>query len=117
MKFIVDAQLPRSLRNLLVEKGHDTVHTIDLPLKNITPDDTIVQISMAENRVVISKDTDFLQSYMVHGVPQKLILVKTGNIRNAELLKLFSTYIDQIVEILTTQSLVEISEEEIISHN
>lgn len=117
MRFLVDAQLPRTLRDLLNEKGHHAIHTLDLALKNATPDGIICQISESENRVVISKDVDFLQSYIIKGVPEKLILVKTGNIRNAILLKLFAEHLDQIVETMNTHTLVEISETEIISHN
>lgn len=38
MKFIVDAQLPRKLSVYLNEKGYDSIHTLDLPKKNATPD-------------------------------------------------------------------------------
>lgn len=117
MKFIVDAQLPRTLSDLLNEEGHDAIHTLDLALKNATPDGIIGQISLNENRIVISKDSDFLQSHIINGVPQKLILVKTGNIRNAGLLDLFRNHIVQITELMSTQTLIEISESEIISHN
>lgn len=30
MKFLVDAQLPRRLANLLIEVGHDALYTLDL---------------------------------------------------------------------------------------
>lgn len=117
MKFLVDAQLPRTLKNLLNEEGHNAIHTLDLVLKNATPDGIINKVSEVEDRIVISKDTDFLQSYLVNGVPRKLILVKTGNIRNPDLLLLFRKHLDQIVELMNTQTLIEISETEIISHN
>lgn len=117
MKFLVDAQLPRTLRNLLNENGHNAIHTLDLALKNATPDETIRQIAESENRIVISKDTDFLQSYIIKDIPKKLILVKTGNIRNTELLKLFEEHLNQIIELMSTQTLIEISETEIISHS
>ncbi|WP_219921611.1 DUF5615 family PIN-like protein [Rufibacter sp. XAAS-G3-1] len=38
MKFIVDAQLPKSLSDLLRSKGIESVHTLDLPDKNKTKD-------------------------------------------------------------------------------
>ena len=34
MKFIVDAQLPKSLTRLLAELGHDAIHTLDMPERN-----------------------------------------------------------------------------------
>lgn len=56
MKFIVDAQLPKSLSDFINEQGYDSVHTLELPNKNNTTDQEIIEISNAENRVVISKD-------------------------------------------------------------
>jgi predicted nuclease of predicted toxin-antitoxin system len=41
MKFLVDAQLPRRLAALLQQAGHDTIHTLDLPLGNRTTDTVI----------------------------------------------------------------------------
>ena len=38
MKFLIDAQLPQKLVGWLQEKGHDAIHTLDLPRKNATSD-------------------------------------------------------------------------------
>lgn len=45
MKFIVDAQLPKSLSQLLINLGYDSIHTLDLPDKNKSTDQFIIQIS------------------------------------------------------------------------
>jgi predicted nuclease of predicted toxin-antitoxin system len=60
MKFLVDAQLPRSLASWLSSMGHDASHTLDLPLQNKTSDQQIVEIAEREGRVVITKDHDFV---------------------------------------------------------
>ena len=80
MKFLVDAHLPPRLCAVLAQHGHDALHTLDLPAKNATKDSVINQTSLAEQRVVVSKDTDFFYSHMLHGRPWKLLLVRTGNI-------------------------------------
>ena len=71
MKFIVDAQLPRHLAASLKWRGLDVLHTLDLPLGNRTPDWRINEISMEEQRVVITKDADFVNSFLLSGVPPK----------------------------------------------
>ena len=38
MKFLVDAQLPKTLSDFLKWKGHDSVHSSELPMKNSTSD-------------------------------------------------------------------------------
>ena len=58
MKFLVDAHLPKKLSELLKYKGFDSIHTLDLPNKNYTKDSEINQISIEEQRVLISKDAD-----------------------------------------------------------
>jgi predicted nuclease of predicted toxin-antitoxin system len=69
MKFLVDAQLPVRLANFLQKAGYDTIHTKDLFLKNATPDTEINSISMREKRIVISKDSDFLDSFLINQIP------------------------------------------------
>jgi predicted nuclease of predicted toxin-antitoxin system len=53
---------------VLAQHGHDAVHTLDLPEKNETEDRIINQISLADQRVVISKDTDFFYSHLLQAV-------------------------------------------------
>jgi predicted nuclease of predicted toxin-antitoxin system len=89
MKFIVDAQLPKSLSDFLKDAGFSSLHTLDLPEMNRTGDSTIIEKAGIESRIVITKDADFLDSYLLFGKPAKLLLVKTGNIPNSDLLKLF----------------------------
>ena len=80
MKFLVDAQLPRHLAASLKWSGHDVLHTLDLPSGNRTPDWRINEISVQEQRIVVTKDADFVNSFLLTGVPYKLLLVSTGNI-------------------------------------
>jgi len=75
MKFLVDAQLPRHLAASLKWSGHDVLHTLDLPSGNRTPDWRINEISAEEQRIVVTKDADFVNSFLLSGVPYKLLLV------------------------------------------
>ncbi|WP_370457655.1 DUF5615 family PIN-like protein [Rufibacter sp. XAAS-G3-1] len=70
-----------------------------------------------EQRIVISKDSDFLESYLLKKVPPQLLLVKTGNIRNQVLLNLFEKHLSLIQELFSKHSLLEITQEEIVVHN
>ena len=66
MKFIVDAQLPKLLSDLLNNRGFDSIHTLDLPNKNSTSDKEITEIAFNEKRIVITKDNDFLESFILN---------------------------------------------------
>jgi predicted nuclease of predicted toxin-antitoxin system len=76
MKFLLDAQLPPSLKQVFTDTGYDCVlHTLDLELGNDTTDKMINQISVAEKRIVITKDSDFFDSFIIKKEPYKLIFV------------------------------------------
>ncbi len=85
MNFLVDAQLPRRLAYRLRDAGHDVVHTLDLPAGNRTTDEEINELSIRYLRAVITKDTDFVDSFLLLQRPHKLLLVSTGNFTNADL--------------------------------
>jgi predicted nuclease of predicted toxin-antitoxin system len=108
VRFIVDAQLPYTLCALLRWKGLDCIHTDDLPEKEKTTDEEIRQISVSDNRIVITKDSDFLDSHLVKGVPPKLLMVATGNIVNKKLLEIFDKNISEILTHFQSHKLVEL---------
>jgi predicted nuclease of predicted toxin-antitoxin system len=104
VKFLVDAQLPRSLAALIISAGHDAIHTLDLPDKNCTTDEVLCRIALSEQRVLVTKDGGFVDSFLLRGLPPKLLFVTTGNISNEELLALFRGNLQSIVAFLTALS-------------
>lgn len=82
MKFIVDAQLPQLLATWLKERGFDTIHTLELPAANYSDDKEIIIVADQDDRVVISKDSDFFDDHILTGKPKRLLVIKTGNIKN-----------------------------------
>ncbi|MEX0715679.1 MAG: DUF5615 family PIN-like protein [Planctomycetaceae bacterium] len=108
MKFLVDAQLPRRLAAWLFGAGHDAKHTLDLPDGNRSSDSAIVDCADREQRVVVTKDADFVNSHVLHGKPEKLVLISTGNITNSELEQLLTPLIPDIASELTTSRFVEV---------
>ena len=108
MKFLVDAHLPPGICTFLQAAGHDAIHTRQLPAQNQTPDQAINELSVRDQRVVISKDTDFYYSHLLTQTPHKLLLIRTGNIRTRELKALFEAHLTEIVAALAVNSLVEL---------
>lgn len=90
---------------------------MDLPNRNKTKDSQIAKLANAEGRVVISKDVDFLESFMVKSEPKKLIIVKTGNILNRHLIKLFEENLEVLVQMISRSDLIEVSRTEIAEHD
>lgn len=116
MRFLVDAQLPRRFCAWLAEAGHDALHTLDLPLGNRTPDNEILDVAEREQRIVVTKDDDFVQSYLVTGRPQGLLLVSTGNIANDRLELIVRGHIHVIVMAFDSASFVELGRESLTVH-
>ena len=81
-RFLVDANLPRRLADLLHEFGHDAIHTSGLPAGNRSTEYEINSTSLRENRIVVTKDADFVQSFLLKDQPHKLLFVRTENIHN-----------------------------------
>ena len=108
MKFVVDAHLPPGLCDLLQAAGYDALHTRQLAAQNRTPDEVLNSLSLKEQRVVVTKDSDFYHSHLLHGKPWKLLLVRTGNIRTRDLKALFERHVPEIVAALEQNSLVEL---------
>jgi predicted nuclease of predicted toxin-antitoxin system len=80
MRFLIDAQLPRRLVAQLRQAGHDAIHTLDLPEGNRTTDRIINELSIKEHYIVVTKDSDFVESFLLTREPWKLLLISTGNI-------------------------------------
>lgn len=116
MKFLVDAQLPIRLARLLQKSGYDTIHTRELPQQNATPDSSINTLSIQQERVVITKDSDFVDSFLTVQQPYKLLLITTGNIKNSELETLFAANLTLIVDLLSLHSYIELSRDSMIVH-
>jgi len=116
MKFIVDAQLSNALSDFIKSKGIDSIHTLELPDKNKTQDGYIIRLATDEQLIVITKDADFLESYVLRKEPPKLLLIRTGNISNSELINLFDKHIGLILRLFSTHSLIEVSKTEIVVH-
>ncbi len=65
---------------------------------------------------MITKDSDFVDSFLTTQEPYKLLLVTTGNIRNSELEMLVAKNLDVLVELLLEHSYVELSRDTIVVH-
>jgi predicted nuclease of predicted toxin-antitoxin system len=115
MKFIIDAHLPKQLSIFLNERGFDSIHTLDLPNKNTTSDIEINALSLKEKRIVISKDSDFYNRYLIKSEPFKLIIISTGNITNKNLIELFEKNLDKITEEISHNSVIEITQNALIT--
>jgi predicted nuclease of predicted toxin-antitoxin system len=57
-RFLIDEDLPHLLANLLVKRGHPSVHVRDLNLRG-SPDDRIFEAAQQRQAVLVTGDADF----------------------------------------------------------
>lgn len=108
MRFLVDAQLPRRMAGWLTTAGCDALHTLDLVDGNKTTDQVVAEQADRDQRVVITKDADFVDSHLLHGRPAKLLLISTGNITNLELESLIVPLIPDLLREFQAYSFLEL---------
>lgn len=114
MKFLVDAQLPRRMAIWLGAAGCNAIHTLDLPDANRSTDQQINDAADREQRVVVTKDADFVDSHLLQGRPAKLLLISTGNISNKDLEAQLTPAIPDIVRESGSNSFLELNQDGLI---
>ena len=69
-----------------------------------------------EDRVVVTKDGDFVTSFLISRKPKKLALISTGNISNVDLEALVLPNLPAIVQALSTYDFIELTRTALIIH-
>jgi predicted nuclease of predicted toxin-antitoxin system len=94
----------------LAAAGCDAAHTLDLPLRNRTPDKELTSVANREQRILVTKDGDFVDSHLLSGEPARLLLVTTGNISNQALEQLMVPLITRITTEFEQHSFMELGQ-------
>ena len=58
-------KLPRRLVDFFREQGCDVIHTLSLPEGNYTQDSDVIRYADMQQRIVVSKDADFVNSFLL----------------------------------------------------
>lgn len=85
MNFLVDAQLPPALARWISSQGHHATHIFDIGLQAAN-DPLIWERARSEKTVIISKDEDFVDYWLLSLAPVQLVWVRKGNCSNRALL-------------------------------
>ncbi len=96
MKFLCDVHISYKLTNYLISLGFQAIHINEILDKWETKDNAICNYADENDLVLITKDSDFRNSYFVKKTPKKLIKINLGNIANQELIIIFSENIKSI---------------------
>lgn len=84
MRFLVDAQLPRSLAELLHQHGHEAAHVFDT-LPSNARDPIIWPFALKEGYTLVTKDEDFAEWSRLRQPAPPVVWLRIGNVKRAAL--------------------------------
>jgi predicted nuclease of predicted toxin-antitoxin system len=96
MKFLCDVHISIKLAKHINNKGFECIHINTILDKWFTSDRNIAKFSDLNDLILITKDFDFKNSFLVNKTPKKLIKINSGNISNTQLIEIFDRFISEI---------------------
>jgi predicted nuclease of predicted toxin-antitoxin system len=112
MKFLLDAQLPSKLTEVMRRKGYEAAHSTELSL-GAAEDKTIWSYAKKNGYAICSKDEDFILLTGEHGSMPQFIWIRTGNCKNRILISSVMAMLPNAIELLEKgHPLVEIFRED-----
>ncbi|MEQ1850349.1 MAG: DUF5615 family PIN-like protein [Chthoniobacteraceae bacterium] len=101
MRWIVDAQLPPALADLLRQRGHDAAHVEEVRLRH-AEDDAIWQYASEHGAVIVTKNEDFPSRAWASRTAPAIVWLRIGNASRRALLRWLEPLLPEI-ELRLTQ--------------
>jgi predicted nuclease of predicted toxin-antitoxin system len=86
LKFLCDVHISFKIKRALEGWGFVAIHANELPNSDRSTDKEIAQYCFDNGCILISKDFDFVDSYLLGKIPPKFLKVNLGNISKDELI-------------------------------
>jgi len=110
LNFLVDAQLPQGLAKWISTHGHQAAHVFDIALLN-ADDRNIWEHARQHNSIIVSKDEDFVDRWLMDQNPVGLIWIRKGNCSNLALVAWFEPlWSDTLNRLEQGERLIELRE-------
>jgi predicted nuclease of predicted toxin-antitoxin system len=117
MKFLCDVHVSLKLVKHLKLLGYEAIQVNEILDNWNTPDNKICEFADQNDFILITKDSDFRNSFFIKKSPKKLIKINLGNISNIELIQIISQNLKHF-EILNNQPIFIIEvEKSFIQYN
>lgn len=114
MRFLCEVHISYKLSHYLSNKGFHTEHINQILNKWHTADSAIAAYANQNDFILITKDSDFRDSYLLKKSPKKVIKISLGNISNSNLIIQFEKYFQLIEkEFRSEYCFLEMSAEEV----
>jgi len=108
VKFLVDAQLPPALANLLRAAGHTAQHVSELDLRE-AGDSVIWRYALDRQAVIVTKDEDFAARARQSRRSPTVVWLRIGNCSSQALVRWFVPLLPGIVrEVVQGHRLIQV---------
>lgn len=97
MKVLCDVHIALKVVRFFQKNNVEATHVNGLPNSFYSSDKDICKFADQNDHVVLTKDSDFLDSYLVQQTPFKLIKVNLGNISTPELIAILERHLDFLI--------------------
>jgi predicted nuclease of predicted toxin-antitoxin system len=94
MKFLCDVHISYKIVRHIRSLGYEAIHINEILDRWHTKDADICTYADENNLIVLTKDADFKNSFLIRNTPKKLIKVNLGNISTSILRDLISENIE-----------------------
>lgn len=113
MRLLIDESLQHDLAGVLSGQGHDAVHVADVNLQG-SPDVDVLAKARADDRVVVTADTDFGTLLALSGAsgPSVVLLRRSGR-RVHERAQIVLTVLDLVAGQLAAGAVVTVDNERV----
>lgn len=103
MKFLCDVHISYKLVNHLRTFGFTIIHVNEILNNWFTSDSMISKFADENDLIVITKDSDFRNSFYIKRSPKKLIKINLGNISNELLIQIISDNLEHFNKLNSNQ--------------
>ena len=103
MKFLCDVHISFKLVRHLRSLGYDVFHVNEILDTWYSSDSMISKFADDNDLIVITKDSDFRNSFYIKNSPKKLIKINLGNISNDLLIQVITDNLDHLNKLNNNQ--------------
>ncbi|MEP1032591.1 DUF5615 family PIN-like protein [Ekhidna sp.] len=114
MKFVIDENLTPELAAVFRAHKLDAYHVNEMKTnqKQRVVDDQLRRLAINKGYVIVTKDDDFVKSYVSREVPEKLIFIY-GLDKKESLLARMKEVIPELTTLLANYNFIEVNQKEI----
>ncbi|MBK5214947.1 MAG: DUF5615 family PIN-like protein [Flavobacteriaceae bacterium] len=99
MEFLCDVHISIKIAKSIEDLGYKCEHVNRILKKWNTTDEEIINYVGKNNLILITKDQDFRNSFLLNSTPNKLIKIDLGNISNEDFLKIITNLLPMIYNV------------------